>query len=107
MAPAAVPPVPEFSGKRRPAKAAPPLAAAWLAMAVQLLPKGLSRPAGSVFAGVGQVGAVFVVYFAAGDRRVEGTDQAHVFGATVQGMLVVLVECIQSAVGDLVGFAGG
>ncbi len=45
--------------------------------------------------------------FTAGYRRVEGTDQAHVLGATVQGVLVMLVECVERAVGDLVSFTSG
>ena len=43
----------------------------------------------------------------AGYRRVERTDQAHILGAAVQGMTIVVVEGVQSAIGDLVYFASG
>src|SRR5690606_11806083 len=94
-------------GKHRRAKAAPPPAAAWLAVAVWSRRSCLPRWCEAVFAGVRQIGAVFVVHFLAGNRRVEGADQAHVFGAAVQGVTVVLVESVQGAVGNFVHFTGG
>src|SRR5690554_68721 len=100
-------PVYVLGGKHRPAKAVPPPAAAWLAVAVWSRRSCLPRWCESVFAGVRQIGAVFVVHFLAGDRRVEGADQAHVFGAAVQGVTVVLVEGVQGAVGNFVHFTGG
>ena len=62
---------------------------------------------GLVVAGVRDVSAVFVVDFTAGDGRVEGTDQSHVFGATTQRVRVVLVQRVKRAIGNLVGFASG
>src|SRR5690554_982847 len=99
-------PVYVLGGKHRPAKAVPPPAAAWLAVAVWSRRSCLPRWCESVFAGVWQIGAVFVVHFLAGNRRVEGADQAHVFGAAVQGVTVVLVEGVQGAVGNFVHFTG-
>ena len=62
---------------------------------------------GSVIAAVRQVGAVLVMNFLAGHRRVEGADQAHVLGATVQGVLVVVVQGVEGTVGNLVNFTRG
>ena len=45
--------------------------------------------------------------FLAGHRRVEGADQAHVLGTTVQDVLVVVVQGVEGTVGNLVNFTRG